>query len=124
MGQVEILVGHDQFDPYLGIKVQKLTYALAQPHGADANRSGDLEIAFSALARFSQASTCALKPHLHVAGGYQEVLAVLGQEEATSVTMKEWYLQLTFETADLTADRRLAQADGFTRPCEAARLCH
>jgi hypothetical protein len=44
-GQVQFLVGQDQFDPYVRIEIQELGYALSEPDRAKADGRRDLQLA-------------------------------------------------------------------------------
>ena len=76
-GKIEFLVVEDQFDPDIGIEIEKLADALRQPDRAEADRGGDLQGARGALARIDEARLRGLEPHPHVAGRPKQQVALL-----------------------------------------------
>ena len=51
----------------------------------------------------------------HVAHGAEQHFALLGQNEAASVAMKQWRAEVGLQRSDLPADRRLAEAQRLAR---------
>ena len=118
----EFLVGEDHLDAHVRVEIEEFGDALGEPRGAEAHRRRHLEVAGGAFARLHEAGAGVLQPLFHVAGGPEQEIALLRENEPAGVAMEQGGLQLAIEGADLAAHGRLAQADIVTGPREAARL--
>ena len=121
-GKIELFVGQDQLDPDIRVKVEKLRDALGQPDRAEADRGRHLQLARGALAGLDEAGLGGLEPHAHVAGGPEQQVALLGEDQAPGMAVEQGSLQLALERADLAADSGLAQAQIVTGAREASRF--
>ena len=76
---------------------------------ADARRRGDAQIAVRLFAAVGQFDPRRLELHEHVVRGAIEELALLGENEAAGVAVKQRHRQLLLQCADLPRHRRLRQ---------------
>ena len=72
------------------------------------------------LAGIDETRLGGLEPHPHVAGGTEQQVALLGEDEPAGMAVEEGRAQLALERADLAADGGLAQAQVLTGAREAA----
>jgi hypothetical protein len=119
-GEVQFLVGEHQLDADIRVEVEELGDALRQPRGAQPHRRRHPQVAGGALAGLDETGAGVLQPELHVAGGAEQQVALLGQDQAAGMPVEQRRLQFALEGADLPADRRLAESDVIARPREAA----
>ena len=121
-GEVELFVGGQQRDVDVGIEIDEFAEPRRQPVDADARRRGHAQIAVRPLAAVGQFGARRFELHEHVVRGAIQQLALLGQDQAAGVAMKQRDRQLLFERADLARDRRLRQPELLAGMREAARL--
>ena len=119
-GEVELLVGQDELDAHVGIEVEELADALREPDRAEPDGRRHLEVAGRPLARLDEARPGGLEAHAHVAGGAEQEVALLGQDQPAGVAVEQRRLELALEGADLPAHRRLAEAEIVAGAGEAA----
>src|SRR6185437_8775912 len=101
---------HDRY-LNLGIKVEKLADARGEPGRAERDRGGDLQRPFWPVLRFRQHRLGHGKLCEDLARGAIEQVALLGEDEAAGMAMKQRHGEAFLERADLPADRRLAQIE-------------
>ena len=121
-GEVELLVGGQKRDVDFGIKVDEFAESRGQPMHADARRRGDAQIAIRPLPAVGELGARRLELHEHFVRGSIEQFALLGENQAAGVAVKQRYRQLLFERAHLARHRRLRQPELFAGMREAAGL--
>ena len=118
--EVELLVGQDQLDAHVRVEVEELADALREPDRAEPDGRRHLEVAGRPLARLDEARPGGLEAHAHVAGGAEQEVALLGQDQPAGVAVEQRRLELALERADLPAHRRLAEVEIVAGAGEAA----
>jgi len=88
-GEVELLVGGQQRDVDFRIKLDEFAEPRRQPMDADARRRGHAQVAVRPLAAVGQLGARRFELHEHVVGGAIEQLALLGQDQAAGVAVKQ-----------------------------------
>ena len=88
-GEVELLVGGEQRDVDFGIQVDEFAEPRREPMDADARRRRHPQIAVRPLAAVGQLGARRFELHEHFVRGAIEQLALLGQDQAAGVTMKQ-----------------------------------
>ena len=121
-GDGDLLVGEHQLDADVGIELEKLAQALRDPHRAEPDRRGDLQIAGRLGGGVGQQRLGGRELVHDLAGGAEQHLALLGQHQAARVAVEQRDLELLLQRRYLPADRRLAHAQRLTGMGEAAGL--
>ena len=118
--EVELLVGGDQRDVDIGIEVDEFAEPRRQPMHADAGRGLHLEFAVRPLLAVGQLGARGFELHEDVVRRMVQQLALLGQDQAAGVAMKQRDAELLFERGDLPRYRRLRQSELLAGVREAA----
>ena len=87
--EVELLVGGDQGDVDVGIQLQELAEPRRQPVHADAGRGRHFQLAVRPLAAVGELGARRLELHEHFMRGAVEQFALLGEDQAARVAMKQ-----------------------------------
>jgi hypothetical protein len=122
--QVKLAVIDQQRQLDIGIQLQELTHARGQPFDAEGEGGGDLERPSRAQFAFGQHRLGHRQLGENVAGSGMEDLALLGQDQAPGVAVKQRDFEAVLKRADLAADRRLAEIQCITGVGEATGLRH
>src|SRR6185312_15873534 len=93
-----------------------------QPVHADARRGGHAQIAVRPLAAVGELGARRLELHEHVVRGAEQKIALLGQNQAARVAVKQRHGELLLERAHLPRHRRLRQPELFAGMGETSRL--
>src|SRR5713226_9650162 len=99
--QIEIFVGDDQRDTNIRIKCGEFVEPRDQPVDAERRRRLDLEIAARPLAAVGELGAGRLQLHEDVMRGAKQQVALLGEDEAARVAMKQRYREFLLQRADL-----------------------
>src|SRR6185437_13079830 len=118
----ELLVGGDELDTDIREEIDELAEPRREPVDADADRGRHLEVAVRALARVGKLGAGRLELHEHFVRGAIEKLALLREDQAARVAMKQRDRELLLECAHLARHGRLREAELLTRMGEAAGL--
>ena len=119
-GEVELLVGGEQRDVDVGIEVEELAEPRREPMDADAGRGRHAQVAVRPFAAVGELGARRFELHEHVVRGAVEQLALLGQDQAARVAVKQRDRKLLLQRADLPRHRRLRQAELLAGMGEAA----
>ena len=87
-GEIEFLVGEDHLDPHVRVEVQEFTHPLREPGHAEADRGRHLQVAGRSLRGLDEASPGVLQAQLHVLGGAEQQVALLGEDQASCVPVE------------------------------------
>jgi hypothetical protein len=104
-GEIEFLFGGEQRDVHFGIKVNELTEPWREPMHAHTRRRGHAQIAVRPLAAVGQLRARGFQIHEHIVRGAIEQIALLGQDQAARMPMKQRDGKLLFECAHLPRHR-------------------
>ena len=121
-GEVELLVGGEQRDMDIGIKIGELAKAWRQPVHADAGRGRHAQIAVRPVPAVGKLGARRFELHEHFMRGAIEHFALLGQDQAAGVPMKQRDRQFLLERADLARHGGLRQPELLAGMREAACL--
>ena len=105
-----------------GIEIDELAEPRREPMHADARRRRHAQIAVRPLAAVGELGARGFELHEHVVRGAIEQFALLGQDQAAGVAMKQRDRQLLLERAHLARHRRLRQPELLAGMGEAAGL--
>ena len=105
--KVELLVGGDQGEINVGIKLNELAEPRSEPVHADARRGRYPQIAVRPFATVGELSARGFELHEHIVGGVVKELALLGENEAARMTMKQRDAEFLLERRYLARHRRL-----------------
>ena len=119
---LELLVGEDELQADLGIKLGEFVQALGQPSCAEADRGRNSQHAGRPILGLLQPCLDGFELHQHVVRRAVEELALFGEDQAAGMAVKQRHRQFLLERADLARHRRLRQAELLTRMGEASRL--
>ncbi len=106
----------------LRVEIDELAEPRGEPIGAEAERGRDPQLAVRLLAAVDEARAHGVELEDDVAHRAEQHLALLGQDEAAGVAMKQGRAEVGLERADLTADGRLAETQRLARMRERARV--
>ena len=120
--QVELGIVDHEGDLDLGIEVEELADARGQPSRAERHRRGDLERPLRPVLRFGDQAFGHRQLGEHLARRAEQQLALLGQDQAAGMAVKQRHAEAFLERADLPADGGLAEVQRFAGMGEAARL--
>jgi len=112
--EVELLVRQQELKLHLRIKLDEFAEPRREPVGPEPERGGDAELAGRLLAAVDQPAAHRVELEHDVAHRAEQHLALLGEDEAARVAVKQRRAEVGFERADLTADRRLAESQRLT----------
>jgi len=87
--EIELLVGRDQAQMNIRIKLDELPKPRGEPVHANAGRGRHAKVAVRPLAAVGELCARRLQLHEHVMGGVVKDLALLGEDQAARVAMKE-----------------------------------
>ena len=119
-GEVELLVGGDQRDVDVGIKLDELAQPGSEPMHADARRRRHPQFAVRPLAAVGQLCARGFELHEHVVRGVMQEFALLGEDESAGVAVKQRHAELLLERRHLPRHRRLRQTELLAGVREAA----
>ena len=120
--EVELFVGGDQRDVNVGIQIEKFTEPGREPMHADAGRGGHLQFAVRPLTAVGELGARRFQLHEHFMRCAVEHLALLGEDQAARVAVKERHRQFGFQRRDLARYRRLRQTQPLAGMGEGASL--
>ena len=119
-GEVEFLVRGQERDVDVGIEIAELAEPRGQPMDADAGRGGHAQVAVRPFAAVGELCARRFELHEHIVRGAIEQLALLGEDQAARVAVKQRDRKLLLERAHLPRHRRLRQAKLLARVGEAS----
>ena len=122
--QIELGIVDHQADLDLGVEIEKFPNPRCQPRRAEGDRSLDLERTLGSVLRFGDQTFSHRQFGKYVACRAKEEFALLGQNQATRMAVKQRDAQAFLKRADLPAYRRLAEIQRFPGMRETSRLCH
>ena len=109
-------------DAHFRIELDELAEPRREPVHADARRGGDAQIAVRPLAAVGELGARRLELHEHVVRGAEQQIALLGQDQAARMAVKQRDRELLLERAHLARHRRLRQPELFAGMGETSRL--
>jgi hypothetical protein len=121
-GEIKLAVFEQQHDADFRIKVDELGDARRQPYRAEADRGGDAQFARRLVLGIHEPRLGGGKLGEYIMRSAVEHLALLGQNQATGVAMKQRNVQLLLQRADLPAHGRLREAKLMAGMSEAAGI--
>ena len=99
----------------LRVEIDELAEPRGQPIGAEAQRRRDPQFAVRLLPAVDEPTAHSVELEDHVAHGAEQHFALLGQNEAAGMAMKQRRAEVGLQRPDLSADRRLAEAQRLAR---------
>ena len=109
--QIEFLVGGDQRDVDIGIKIEEFAEPRREPMHADAGRGRHFEFAVGPFAAVGELGARGLELHEHFMRGAVQHLALFGQDQAAGMAVKQRDRKLGLQRRNLARYRRLRQAE-------------
>src|SRR5215468_7781206 len=113
--QVEVVVRQQELQLDLGVEIDELAEARRQPIGAQAERRRDPQFAMRLLAAINEPATHRVELENDIAYRAEQHFALLGQNEAAGVAMKQGRAEVGLQRSDLPANGRLAEAQRLAR---------
>ena len=108
--QVQFVVGQQKLQFDFRVELDEFAQARRQPIGAQRQGGGDAQVAMRLFAGVDQPAAHRVELEHDVLHRFVQHFALLGENEAAGVAMKERRAEVLFERADLPAHRGLAQA--------------
>ena len=120
--QVQLVILQDEMELHLRVEVDELVDARRQPRRAEPDGGGHPQHAGGQVAGIGQPRLYGVELHHHLAGGAEQVLALLGQHQTAGMPVEQRHPEFLLERRHLPAHRRLAHVERLARMGEAARL--
>src|SRR5579871_3532858 len=120
--EVELPVVEQKIDGDIGVDLEELAHPGREPGRAEGHRGRHLQLALGPVLAFRQLSFGHGELGEDFMGGAVEQFALLGQDQAARVPVKQGDVEAFLERADLAADGRLAEVQGFARMGETPGL--
>ncbi len=119
---VELVVVEDQLQLHVGVELDEVLHPCGEPGGAEPDGGGDAQDAARPVARIDQCAGHGLKLAGDPGRGLEQLLALLGEEQAACVAVEERDADLHLQRVNLTAHRGLADAQLLASVRETALL--